>query len=465
MFNLLSTAPIQWIQTFRTPFLDRFFTVCNFFDSATFAVLLVLSIGLIINRKLGVKLAIILCIAALLNKALKLTFDMPRPVHLDPSLGILTASSPGFPSGAAQNSLLLCGVLIKEWSNPMKWILGTAYVVIICISRMYLGLHFPIDIVGGLLFGVILLIIYLQLTPKITGIIVMSSFALLGHQAHGAIYQDHHISLDIPQEQLAYQSFTIQADDKQYKDWTTEDHSSSYRVMQAAAEYFQNGPFLVLGENPTSSRSPFQWQFVPFDKTTNVVSRYWQQLQVAFRVFFGGTHLTNEQRSLQKSLFVNAFNQTETVKAEDSDGEKSTDPFCNDAIVEKQLVKEGKHVRILYDYRPVGESHFLIVPKAHQRDFRQLTEEEYIEASELSQFVMRKLKESQPVANTYLMHKTQIDAGQSVPHWHLHIITTGNAQDDFWSKASFLWRMTFGSSPLPNDELSRRVNHYRGIFN
>lgn len=465
MDNIISTAPIQWIQSFRTPLLDRFFIFCNFFDTATFAILLVLTVGIFINRKLGIRLAFILSVAAIFNKCMKLTFGMPRPLHLDPTLGILTASSPGFPSGAAQNSLLLCGILIKEWSNSFKWIIGPSYVIIICLSRMYLGLHFPIDIVGGLFSGIFLLFLYLKLTPKLTGVIVMTSAALLGHQVQGALYQDSQITVDIPREQLAYQSFTVQTGESSYLNWGTEDHRSSYRVMQAAAQYFDNGPFLVFGESSTGAGDPFRWEFVPFQKTTNVVSRYWQQLQVAFRVFFGGTEIDNGAKGLQKSLYESAFDEVGTVRPEDSDGEKSTDPFCNDEIIGKQLVKEGTHVRVLYDYRPVGDSHFLIVPKAHRRDFRQLTEEEYIEAAELSQFVINKLKENQPVSSAYIMHKTQIDAGQSVPHWHMHVISTASAKDDFWSKVQFLWRMTFGSSPLARDELTRRVDHYKGMFN
>lgn len=294
----------------------------------------------------------------------------------------------------------------------------------------------------------------------------MSSVAFFEHPVYGQdpIYLNNHIVVDIPKEQLTYQSFTVEANEKSYLNWDTEDHRSCYLVMQTAAKYFENGPFLVFGENSNGNHSSFKWEFVPFKQTTNVFARYWQQLQVAFGVIFGRTEIEKGDKGIQKSLFEKAFDEVESVTPENSDGKKSNDPFCNDKIIEDQQVLEGNLVRVLYDYRPVGDSHFLVVPKAHRRDFRQLTEEEYTEAAKLSQFIIERLKENQQVSNVYMMHKTQIDAGQSVLHWHMHVITTANAQDDFLSKVKFLWRMTFGSSPIDKNELTSRVNQYKDIF-
>ena len=466
MYHLFDPSFIQSVQSLRTPFLDRFFIFCNFFDTATFAILLILSIGVFVNRKMGIRLAFILILSALVNKALKYTFGMPRPHDIEPALGILTANTPGFPSGAAQNSLLLCGILIKEWSNPLKWIVGPLYVVVISFSRMYLGLHFPIDLIGGFVSGILLLSVYLLFSHKKTGVILMASTAaaaLAGSSAHGALYSGQGLEAALPDYQYAPHSFVIQ-NGQRYEEWTADDHRESYKVMMSAAHHFESRPFLVYGEEHIGSSEPHRWHFVPYQTTSNVVSRYWQQLQVAVRVIFGGTSVDEQMETDQSASFEGAFDHMEDTLPEHSTGEKSRDPFCNDEVVEKQTVIEGKQVRVLYDIRPVGDTHFLIVPKAHRRDFRQLTEEEYAEAAQLSQFVIRKLRENQPTANVYMMHKTQLDAGQSIPHWHFHLITTDTPRSDFWSKAGFLWRMTFGAARLDNDELARRVGLYKRIF-
>ncbi len=123
---------LQWIHElhrFRTPLLDSWFEFCNFFDTAYFIIFLIVGIGIFYNRKLGWRLLIIFTINSLVNKFLKHTFDLPRPHDLDPQLGIINLSSPGFPSGAAQSAVLLCGILIKEGKSWWRYVVGPLFAV------------------------------------------------------------------------------------------------------------------------------------------------------------------------------------------------------------------------------------------------------------------------------------------------------------------------------------------------
>ena len=70
----------------------------------------------------------------------------------------------GFPSGAAQSTILLASLLIKTWKSPWAWVIGINYVIWVCLSRIYLGVHFPTDILGGWAVGGIIVTVFLLST-------------------------------------------------------------------------------------------------------------------------------------------------------------------------------------------------------------------------------------------------------------------------------------------------------------
>lgn len=98
----------------------------------------------------GLNLFYALLLSSFINQVLKIWFDSPRPFHLDASLSIIQVSGLGFPRGDAQNTILLPGILIDFQKYPhLRWLVAP-YVLLIPFSRIYLGVHFPSDIVGGM---------------------------------------------------------------------------------------------------------------------------------------------------------------------------------------------------------------------------------------------------------------------------------------------------------------------------
>jgi diadenosine tetraphosphate (Ap4A) HIT family hydrolase len=141
-----------------------------------------------------------------------------------------------------------------------------------------------------------------------------------------------------------------------------------------------------------------------------------------------------------------------------------TDPFCNPEIIQKQLVFEGSEVNVLYNYAPIGlgqeKLHFLIVPKIHRVGFSELSQTEYLEAMELSQKLINFYqKRNHPIV--YVFHKTGVEAGQTVPHWHQHIVFAETGAQEFFSKMAVLKNMMIGASPLSSEELKGRVQLLR----
>ena len=167
MFHYLELEFIRFLHQFRTPFIDRFFKTLDLFDRHEFFFVLIPFIWLTMGRKLGLRLFCILFLNGLINHGLKYAFSSPRPFHLEPSLGIIQVSGWGFPSGAAQTVILLSGLLLRSWTSSWKWIIAVNYILFISFSRIFLGVHFPSDILGGWCIGFMLLAIYMYCFPKL----------------------------------------------------------------------------------------------------------------------------------------------------------------------------------------------------------------------------------------------------------------------------------------------------------
>jgi undecaprenyl-diphosphatase len=167
MTHDLELQLINFIQQFRNPLLDYFFIFLDFFDRQEFFFVLIPIIWLGQGWKTGLRLFYILFLSSLTNHALKEFFLSPRPFNLDSNIGIIQVSGLGFPSGAAQTVILLSGLLLCSWKSSWKWVVAFTYITLISFSRVYLGIHFPTDILGGWVVGFGLLAIYLYVQPRI----------------------------------------------------------------------------------------------------------------------------------------------------------------------------------------------------------------------------------------------------------------------------------------------------------
>ncbi len=115
------------------------------------AVILVIFWG--INKRFAKVTAIVVVGSSILNYWLKAVLKHPRP---DPSLWLTSASNYSFPSGHAQSSTTFYGWLsikIKKW-----WLLigSTTLIILVGMSRIYLGVHWLGDVLAGWGIGIVI---------------------------------------------------------------------------------------------------------------------------------------------------------------------------------------------------------------------------------------------------------------------------------------------------------------------
>lgn len=212
-------------------------------------------------------------------------------------------------------------------------------------------------------------------------------------------------------------------------------------------------------------------QMVPYTKTESWFGRAWQQLQVLWRFTFGGWKLTPDRVKTLKETYsdLDFLGAQTTAKVE----QHANCAFCQSKVIDSQLVLDGKRMQVLYNYAPIGlggeRLHFLIVAKRHCPAFHQLTKEEYQEAMELSQFVQERLQgyfkeEGKPIQKVYAYHKTGADAGQSVPHWHMHLVMTQNGAQECLGKLTVLRNILIGSFKLSAEALGNQKRKYTTLL-
>lgn len=116
-----------------------------------------------LREKYGVKFAIAALSSTALYQIMKYIFQRPRP---DLALRLIEQGGYSFPSGHSMNCLVSYGILIylllrycenRRLAKILSVGLGLL-IVLIGFSRVYVGVHFPTDIIGGWSLGIVVLV-------------------------------------------------------------------------------------------------------------------------------------------------------------------------------------------------------------------------------------------------------------------------------------------------------------------
>ncbi len=130
----------------------------SFLGSETFFILVLPALYWSLDAALGIRVGVMLLLSGGLNDLFKLAFHSPRPYWVSAEVQAHAAeTSFGLPSGHAQISVGVWGVVAAYSRRRLAWLAAGLLMLLIGLSRAFLGVHFFTDVVVGWLLGVILL--------------------------------------------------------------------------------------------------------------------------------------------------------------------------------------------------------------------------------------------------------------------------------------------------------------------
>ena len=162
---------VRSFQTFFGPAMLGPMKAITFLGTEIFALAALPLIYWCVDRKKGARIGIVVLFSAFLNLFAKLLFLQPRPYDFDPAVGLAFEPTTGFPSGHAQTSITFWGSMLTILPSPLRIMAFIAIPLLIGISRIYLGVHFPTDVLGGWVLGGLVLVLFYAFTTRIESVL------------------------------------------------------------------------------------------------------------------------------------------------------------------------------------------------------------------------------------------------------------------------------------------------------
>ena len=159
---------MEWILSIRSPQLTTFFQYITWLGYRDFLFLFIPFCYWFLDRKIFGIFPLFVFISALVNAYLKEFFHDPRPdsvLNIDPWLDTLDPSF-GFPSGHAQLAIVIWGFLMLRSKNTWIRSIFIFLMITVSFSRLYLGVHDIMDVVGGAIIGLLSLLFLEQLSNE-----------------------------------------------------------------------------------------------------------------------------------------------------------------------------------------------------------------------------------------------------------------------------------------------------------
>ena len=151
------------LEKIRIPVLNEFMLAITTLGEETAFLVIALVLFWCVDKYLGYYTLSVGFIGTITNQFMKLWFRIPRPWVLDPNFTILeqareAASGYSFPSGHTQSAFGTFGSIAYTTKNKTIRFVFIIIPVLVAISRMYIGVHTPLDVGVSVLVAIVLIL-------------------------------------------------------------------------------------------------------------------------------------------------------------------------------------------------------------------------------------------------------------------------------------------------------------------
>ena len=160
---------LLFLQSIRTELLNIIFLLFTISTELPVVILFTSVLYWCVDKSKGQKMLFSLIGSIAINSGIKNIVKAQRPIGIEglESMRESTATGYSFPSGHTQTATTFWTNLIILFRNKKIYICGILVALAVGISRVYLGVHWPIDVLFGWIFGIICSLLFINIFDKI----------------------------------------------------------------------------------------------------------------------------------------------------------------------------------------------------------------------------------------------------------------------------------------------------------
>lgn len=155
---------LYWFESIRNSVLDVFMSLVTHLGEETFFMVGALFVFWCLDKRKGYYLLSVGFVGTLVNQWLKIVCRVPRPWVKDANFTIVEsaraeATGYSFPSGHTQTAVGFFGGVARFTGLPLVRVVSIVILLLVSLSRMYLGVHTPADVGVSFLVAVVLVLV------------------------------------------------------------------------------------------------------------------------------------------------------------------------------------------------------------------------------------------------------------------------------------------------------------------